>query len=131
MSLYEYNHRGGVFMELIQILKALGEESRIRILNILIDGELCVGEIEYILGMSQSNASRHLNKLFYLQIIKCEKKSQWVFYKLNEDKINEFPFIKELIDDEFHKLKICCQDIKKLQCYKQSGMTCEDLKTCK
>jgi len=118
-------------MELIQILKALGEESRIRILNILIDGELCVGEIEYILGMSQSNASRHLNKLFYLQIIKCEKKSQWVFYKLNEDKINEFPFIKELIDDEFHKLKICCQDIKKLQCYKESGMTCEDLKTCK
>jgi ArsR family transcriptional regulator len=128
---YEYNHRGGVFMELVQILKALGEESRIRILNILIDGELCVGEIEYILGMTQSNASRHLNKLFYLQIIKCEKKAQWVFYKINEDKVKRFPFIKEIIKVEFQNINVCNEDRRKLLCYKQSGMTCEDLKTCK
>lgn len=115
----------------MQILKALGDESRIRILNLLKNGELCVGEIEHILGMTQSNVSRHLNKLYSLKIITYEKKAQWVFYRINEDTLSEYPFIKELMNVEFNKIQQCIKDNEKLQCYRQSGMSCEELKECK
>lgn len=118
-------------MDLVQILKALGDENRIRILNILKDGDLCVGEIEHILGMTQSNVSRHLNKLSSLKIIAYEKKAQWIFYKINESILKMYPFIKEMIDVELSKIQQCVEDCKKLQCYKQSGMSCEQLKECK
>ncbi|QAA32772.1 ArsR/SmtB family transcription factor [Clostridium manihotivorum] len=118
-------------MELVQILKALGDENRIRILNILNDAELCVGEIEHILGMSQSNVSRHLTKLFNLKIVIFGKKAQWVFYKLNQSILGEYPFIKSLIDTELSKIEQCQKDMEKLTCYKESGMSCEQLKECK
>ncbi|GBG55911.1 transcriptional regulator [Sporomusaceae bacterium FL31] len=47
-------------MEIINVLKALSDETRIKILNLLRIMPLCVCEIEDILGISQSNASRHL-----------------------------------------------------------------------
>jgi ArsR family transcriptional regulator len=118
-------------MDLVQILKAIGDDSRIRILNILKGGELCVGEIEHVLGMTQSNVSRHLTKLSSLKIISYAKKAQWVFYKLNEGTLEEYPFIKELMEVELNKIDQCRKDIEKLICYKQSGMTCEQLKECK
>jgi ArsR family transcriptional regulator, arsenate/arsenite/antimonite-responsive transcriptional repressor len=117
-------------MELVQILKTLGDDSRIKILNVLRDGELCVGEIEHILGMTQSNVSRHLNRLYNFKIIIYEKKAQWIYYKINENILNEYPFIKELMDIEVTKIEQCKKDIEKLSAYKQSGMTCEKLKKC-
>ncbi|WP_242977206.1 ArsR family transcriptional regulator [Clostridium botulinum] len=39
-------------MDIVQMLKALGDETRIRILNLLKDEELCVWEIEHILGIT-------------------------------------------------------------------------------
>jgi len=127
----EYNHIGGEYMELVQILKVIGDESRIRILNILNNGELCVGEIEHILGMTQSNVSRHLNKLFNLKIIIYEKKAQWVYYRINDVIIEGYPFIKELMNVEMKKIDICKRDIEKLLTYKRSGITCENLRECK
>ena len=115
-------------MDIVQILKALGDENRIRILNILKDGQLCVCEIEHILGITQSNASRHLNKLSTLRIVVYEKKAQWIYYKLNKETLEQFPFIKELLENELDKIDICRQDIENLIEYKKSGMTCENLR---
>lgn len=117
-------------MELVRILKALADENRIRILNILRNSDLCVGEIEHILGMTQSNVSRHLNRLASLNIIIYEKKAQWVYYKINENKIKQYSFIKKLLDVEMGKIELCKKDTEKLQCYNKSGMTCEQLKEC-
>ncbi len=51
------------FVEIVQLFKALADETRIRMLNLLKNGELCVCDIEEVLDIQQSNASRHLNKL--------------------------------------------------------------------
>lgn len=118
-------------MDVVQMLKALGDENRIRILNLLKDEELCVGEIEHILGITQSNASRHLTKLSMLKIVVYEKKAQWVYYKLSKETLEEFPFIKELLENELNKIDICKRDIENLIKYKKSGMTCENLKECR
>ncbi|QUH20345.1 ArsR/SmtB family transcription factor [Alkaliphilus sp. B6464] len=115
-------------MDIVQVLKTLGDENRIRILNILKDGQLCVCEIEYILGITQSNASRHLTKLSILKIVVYEKKAQWIYYKLNKETLEQFPFIKELLENELNKIDICKQDIENLIEYKKSGMTCENLR---
>ncbi len=115
-------------MDLVQMLKALGDENRIRILNILKNGELCVCEIEYILGITQSNASRHLTKLSMLKIVCYEKKAQWVYYKLNEETLRKCPFIEELLENELNKIDICKKDIENLIQFKKSGLNCENLK---
>ncbi|MEW6623086.1 MAG: metalloregulator ArsR/SmtB family transcription factor [Bacillota bacterium] len=115
-------------MELIQLLKALSDETRLRILNLLTKEELCVCEIEYLLNINQSNASRHLNKLWVSKIITYEKRAQWVYYKLNEKLIKEYPFISELLSNELNKMEISKLDLDRLNDYKNSDLTCENIK---
>lgn len=47
-------------LELESIFKALGDTNRLRIVNLLLHGELCVCDIQYVLENSQPNISRHL-----------------------------------------------------------------------
>jgi ArsR family transcriptional regulator len=85
MSIIAYNHIKMVMsMDIVYIFKALADENIIRILNLLRNGELCGCDIEAVLGIKQSNASRHLNKLKIAGIIHPEKMSQWIYYRLND-----------------------------------------------
>ncbi|MDI2882329.1 metalloregulator ArsR/SmtB family transcription factor [Clostridioides difficile] len=114
-------------MEIIQILKALGDETRIRIINILRSGALCVCEIEAILEITQSNASRHLNKLMNAKLVTYYKEAKFVYYKLDENTLDEYSFIKEILDNElefYEKLK-CDYDV--LIGYKNQGLNCENV----
>lgn len=115
-------------MELIQLIKALGDDTRIRILNLLRRGELCVCEIEYILGLTQSNASRHLTKLSLAGLIKSEKKAQWVYYGLNEKVLMKYPFLEQLFNEEFDKVEKLSEDLEKFKAFRNSGKGCADLK---
>ena len=49
--------------ELEQYFKALGDNNRLRIINLLLHGELCVCDIQFVLENSQPNVSRHLSYL--------------------------------------------------------------------
>lgn len=70
---------------MVDIFKALSEESRLRILGLLMQGEMCVCEIEACLEMTQSNASRHLTVLKNAGIVSSTKKAQWSYYKIDEE----------------------------------------------
>lgn len=115
-------------MDLIQLMKALSDETRMRILNILKDGELCVCEIETILDVSQSNASRHLTKLTNAKIVDYYKVNKYVYYKMDQETIKEFPFINEILISHAVKLEQCKKDLQRLKKYKESGLNCDDLK---
>ncbi|MBE6066552.1 MAG: winged helix-turn-helix transcriptional regulator [Clostridium lundense] len=115
-------------MDLIQVMKALSDETRMRILNILKEGDLCVCEIEVLLDINQSNASRHLNKLTNAKILDYYKVAKYVYYKINEDTIKEFPFLKEIIKEHAGKLKQCRIDYERLIKYRESNLSCDDLK---
>ncbi|NLH01679.1 MAG: winged helix-turn-helix transcriptional regulator [Clostridiales bacterium] len=69
---------------MVEIFKALAEESRLRILALLTQGEMCVCEIEECLNMTQSNASRHLAALKQCGILDSSKQAQWSYYKISE-----------------------------------------------
>ncbi|WP_313346585.1 metalloregulator ArsR/SmtB family transcription factor [Sedimentibacter sp.] len=86
---------------MIDILKALADESRLRILSQVLKSEMCVCEIEHCLGLTQSNASRHLNVLKKAGILDSYKNAQWTYYKVSEEFINDN---KELYD--YLKIKI-------------------------
>ncbi|MBP2031925.1 ArsR family transcriptional regulator [Clostridium algifaecis] len=115
-------------MDLIQVMKALSDETRMRILNLLKDGEMCVCEIEAVLDISQSNASRHLTKLTAAKIVDYYKVNKYVYYKINKDTIKAFPFIDEIIRKHAINLEQCKKDLWRLKKYKESGLGCDDLK---
>jgi len=64
------------------LLKLVGEESRLKILCILRNGQHCVCEIEEHVNLSQSLISHHLKDLKEAGLIQDEKKQQWVHYSL-------------------------------------------------
>jgi ArsR family transcriptional regulator, arsenate/arsenite/antimonite-responsive transcriptional repressor len=115
-------------LDLLKIMKALGDETRLRILNLLNKDELCVCEIERIMEINQSNASRHLNKLTTTGLIKYEKRALYVYYKINNDILDEFSFLRDFISLELNKIEKCNVDLVKLEKYKSSGMSCDDLR---
>jgi len=118
-------------MNLIKKLKALGDETRLRIINILKYGPLCVCEIEDILQITQSNASRHLNKLMNADLVTYYKEAKYVYYKLDEETLREFSFIEELLSNELEKEEILKQDYNILKAYKGAGINCETINEAK
>jgi ArsR family transcriptional regulator len=126
MSEIAYTHIWIVMsMDIVYIFKALADENRIRILNILRNGELCGCDIEAVLGIKQSNVSRHLNMLKIAGIIHSDKKSQWVYYQLNDKIFQRFPFLSIIIDDEIEKISICKEDLELLKKIVASGRSCD------
>ncbi len=68
-----------------EVYKALADETRVRILALLHDDDLCVCQICGILGESQAKISRHLAKLRELHLVTTKRQEQFVRYSLNRD----------------------------------------------
>ncbi len=71
--------------KLRQILKALGDDNRLRIVNLLKEKELTVSELCVLLKMSQPAVSRHLTRLRLLKIVLDRREANRIFYRLNSD----------------------------------------------
>lgn len=94
---------------LLNILKALADETRLRILSQIFKEEMCVCEIEECLGLTQSNASRHLTVLKKAGVLDSYKTAQWTYYKISNEFIKEN---KELYDYLLLKIsKVPCYDV--------------------
>ncbi|HBQ84906.1 MAG TPA: transcriptional regulator [Syntrophomonas sp.] len=106
-------------MDLVVILKALSDENRLRILNLLRNERLCVGELETVLNMTQSNVSRHLIKLRNIEMITQQKKAQWVYYQINHSFKKRHPILLEFLYKELDKMAQCKKDLDNLSNYKQ------------
>ncbi len=72
-----------------EIYKTLGDKTRLRILSLLRQRELCVCELTSILQMTQPGVSQHLKKLKQAGLVKERKTAQWVYYSLRLDKLVE------------------------------------------
>lgn len=66
----------------VQLLRALADPTRLRILNLLARGELCVCEITKILEIGQSKASRHLAYLKNAGLVTDRREGLWMHYAL-------------------------------------------------
>ncbi len=70
--------------EIMNILKALSEETRLRILKLLEHGELCVCDIVAALDMVQPKISFHLATLKEAGFIRDRKQGRWTHYRLDD-----------------------------------------------
>jgi ArsR family transcriptional regulator len=114
-------------MTLVDIFKALGDENRLRIMNLLLNQELCVCELEAILGLSQSNVSRHLTKLKQAKLIESSKEAQWIHYKANEKVLSEMIGLVALLK-KHGKYEPFQSDLNKLDKYLKHHLTCTDIR---
>ncbi|MBC9784316.1 winged helix-turn-helix transcriptional regulator [Heliobacterium chlorum] len=114
-------------METIELLKALGDPTRLRMINLLLKGRLCVCEIESILQITQSNASRHLTRLRTTNLIVAEKQAQWVYYAINQQTLSQNPFIAVLFEQELKQNKTLAGDLIRLKNSKESADRCVPL----
>lgn len=93
--------------------KLLGDRTRLTILALLKERELCVCEIVEIIGMSQPNVSQHLRKLKSAGLVRENRKGQWIYYSLHlsdkphiEQALHCIPSMKEKIDTI---TPVCCE----------------------
>ena len=66
-----------------ELLKAMSNQHRLMILCQLVPGEKSVGELERIIGLSQSALSQHLARLRRDNMVKTRRVAQTIFYSLN------------------------------------------------
>jgi ArsR family transcriptional regulator len=69
--------------KLAKTFKALSDETRLRILNILMERECCVCEVMQVLDITQSRASRHLITLCDAGFIKFRRQGLWAMYSID------------------------------------------------
>jgi len=71
--------------ELIKVFKALGDETRIRLLKLIQHRELCVCELMQALDMTQSRVSRNLGILKNAGLVIDRRDGLWVYYSINNE----------------------------------------------
>ena len=74
--------------DLVDLFKALSDETRLRIYSLLTRGELCVCELEDILNLSQSLVSNHLAVLRRAGLVKARRDAEdarWIFYRADPE----------------------------------------------
>jgi len=99
----------------VELFKALAEESRLRILSLLLQNDLCVCEIENCLKLKQSNISRHLSALKNSGLLDSYKQAQWVYYKINEDFIRENQHLWFYLEEKLKKLSSYQEDFNRME----------------
>lgn len=100
------------------ILKLLGDKTRLTMIKLLDSNDYCVCEFVEIFQVSQPAISQHLRKLRDVGLVNEKRKGQWIFYSLNKE--NEvYPLLKSLlrhIPEQKEKLQALEAEGKRIIC---------------
>lgn len=115
-------------MNLCEAFKALGDDTRLRILGLLSGRELCVCQICLTLGIPQPNASKHLKCLRFAGLISCRRRSQWCFYRFSDAFTQELGEVYTFLCERWRTDAPYVQDTEKLLLLLRTRRCCgEDL----
>jgi ArsR family transcriptional regulator len=117
--------------ELTKVLKVLSDESRLRVLNLLLERECCVCEVMQVMGISQSKASRILSGLYDAGLLKLRRDGRWALYSIDKDGLKEY--MNEILTGVTRALGgnyAAAQDREKLKKAERVGPGCVN-KLCK
>ncbi len=86
--------------DLIKAMKALSDETRLRILKVLLERECCVCEVMQALNISQSRASRNLGILQDAGFLRARRDGAWIVYSVDWQTANRYaPSLAKLLKD--------------------------------
>jgi ArsR family transcriptional regulator len=102
--------------QLIKAFKALSDETRLRILNLLLKRECCVCEVMQALDISESRASRNLSALYDAGFLKLRREGLWALYSIDRENLAEqYLEIIEAVNKLLEGNQPALEDIKRLQ----------------
>lgn len=93
-----------------QLCRALADETRIKVIELLASGEQCVCDIQASLGISQSLLSFHLRVLRDAQIVSDRRSGRWAFYSLRHEGLQALEDLVELMRSRAERASsaACC-----------------------
>jgi DNA-binding transcriptional ArsR family regulator len=80
---------GASLREVMAITKALADEQRVRVMQALQRGEVCVCQIVEMLGLATSTVSKHMSILKQARLVDSRKEGRWMYYRLADDEAPE------------------------------------------
>ena len=111
--------------ELVKAFKALSDETRLRILNLLLERECCVCEVMQALDISQTRASRNLSALYDAGYLKLRKDGLWSLYSLDKEGMQEyFSELVEAVRKGLEGTEILALDRERLRKAERVGPGC-------
>lgn len=84
----EVNNNIDKICDMSNFFKALSDETRLKIILVISDGEICVNDIANKIGMTKSAVSHQLSYLKKLRLVKSRKDGKEVYYSLDDDHVN-------------------------------------------
>lgn len=97
---------------LTSLFKVLSDETRLRIIHLLNNHDLCVCEMVEVLDLVQPKISKHISKIKTTDLITSSRNEQYIYYSLNKDS-SLYPILA-LILDESKENQMFIDDINKL-----------------
>ena len=76
-----------ILYEIAQLYKIFGDSTRIKILYVLFEAEMCVNDIAQLLNISTSAISHQLRILKQAQLVKFRREGKTIFYSLSDDHV--------------------------------------------
>ena len=76
--------------QFIRVMKALSDPNRVRVIKILGIKQLCVCELQDLVGLAQSTVSKHLKVLEEAGLVDYEKEGSWFIYRLTEGEESDY-----------------------------------------
>jgi ArsR family transcriptional regulator len=97
-----------------RFFKALGDETRLRIVALLSHGELCVCHLEEALRLSQPSVSRHLGTLRTAGVVQNRREGSWIYYRLARQTDPDCERQLKALVKSFEKVSAVRKDLKRL-----------------
>lgn len=111
--------------DLLRAIKSLSDETRLRILNILLEKECCVCEVMQALDISQTRASRNLRALYDAGFLKLRKDGLWSLYSIDREGMSEcFQHLVEAVKRGLADNDVAAVDIERLKKAERVGPIC-------
>jgi ArsR family transcriptional regulator, arsenate/arsenite/antimonite-responsive transcriptional repressor len=101
--------------QLKAIFRALSDRTRLRILNLLGGGELCVCHIVTVLNLPQPTVSRHLSYLRKTGLVVSRKDGLWSYYRLASACCKSHEIMLKCLAQYFQEEKVFANDHRRLQ----------------
>ena len=108
----------------LAVFKAFSDETRLRILFLLEEGELCVCELVAVLDMPQGKMSRHLSVLKHAGLVSDRRDGVWIYYSLAGPGTVLKRLLRGYLAEEREHHAVVVEDLKRLQELACAGQIC-------
>jgi ArsR family transcriptional regulator, arsenate/arsenite/antimonite-responsive transcriptional repressor len=110
---------------IVKAVKALSDETRLRMINLLLERECCVCEVMQVLEITQTRASRNLSLLHESGFLKQRREGLWAYYSIDKSSLEDYlASLLEGIETGLKTSPIGIQDKENLKKARRLGPQC-------